>query len=132
MFMLSFVLFLFLSDNSFLIFAHHDSVMNDPLCCLSVFSLFLLVPFLHVVVMVHFVCLGALCVVIVLHLPLLRSSDNKFLIFAHHVAVMNEIDAALKEEGVNFIRIDGTTPALERHNYVDAFQVREEGRGGTR
>lgn len=53
---------------------------------------------------------------------------SKFIIFAHHQAMMNAIQDRMvtefKENGIklDFMRIDGSVPSEERMNMVDRFQ----------
>ncbi len=46
----------------------------------------------------------------------------KFLVFAHHIDVLDGICHALTQEKKRFIRIDGKTPAAQRQPLVDVFQ----------
>jgi len=57
-------------------------------------------------------------------------SSRRFLVFAHHQSVLNELDRFVRskstEEVPDYIRIDGKTPADMRQANVDKFQ-KEEG-----
>ena len=56
----------------------------------------------------------------------LIKSDTKFIVFAHHIKVMDAIEVFVKGEGVSYIRIDGSTDLKERHKLIGKFQeVRE-------
>eukprot|EP01133_Synstelium_polycarpum_P015748 gene15748-18711_t len=55
----------------------------------------------------------------------LESFDGKFLIFAHHTAVLDGIEAVLVKQKVGYIRIDGSTPVHSRAQYVSAFQTED-------
>jgi SWI/SNF-related matrix-associated actin-dependent regulator 1 of chromatin subfamily A len=49
----------------------------------------------------------------------------KFLVFAHHSVMMDAISKFLDKENVNYIRIDGSTKATLRTEYIDKFQSTE-------
>ncbi|XP_037542322.1 SWI/SNF-related matrix-associated actin-dependent regulator of chromatin subfamily A-like protein 1 [Nematolebias whitei] len=53
---------------------------------------------------------------------MLESGREKFLVFAHHKLVLDHIATELVTKGVDFIRIDGTTPSMERQQLVEKFQ----------
>jgi SWI/SNF-related matrix-associated actin-dependent regulator 1 of chromatin subfamily A len=48
--------------------------------------------------------------------------QDKFLVFAHHLQLLDAISQALQTKGVQFIRIDGNTSLDQRHNRVKMFQ----------
>ena len=54
---------------------------------------------------------------------LLDSPEVKFIIFAHHQAVLNAIEDHFKKKhtSLGFIRIDGNTKSSTRHDYVKKF-----------
>jgi len=52
----------------------------------------------------------------------LLSNDLKFLIFAHHHVMLDAIEKKVNGGGVNYIRIDGKTPAQARQPAVARFQ----------
>ncbi|EFA82162.1 SNF2-related domain-containing protein [Heterostelium album PN500] len=52
--------------------------------------------------------------------------NSKFLIFAHHKTVMDGIEQLVKKKKVEYIKIDGTTPAHARSNLVNIFQTDEK------
>lgn len=52
----------------------------------------------------------------------LTNSNEKFLIFAHHQCLMNEISSCLGSMKIKFIRIDGQTKADTRNSLVSRFQ----------
>ena len=47
----------------------------------------------------------------------------KFLVFAHHLSVLDGIEEFLKKQSVNYFRLDGSTSATERQAGVDRFQT---------
>lgn len=49
-------------------------------------------------------------------------ADTKFLVFGHHTDVLDGFSHALREKGVEFIRIDGHTSNTSRQPLVDHFQ----------
>ena len=53
-------------------------------------------------------------------------NDIKFLVFAHHQFVLNEIEALIKKKKVGYIRIDGSTVGEERFQKVNHFQSHPE------
>lgn len=48
---------------------------------------------------------------------------DKFLLFAHHRSVLQSLKAHLCKRGVDFMYLDGSTPAKERQEAVDRFQT---------
>lgn len=50
-------------------------------------------------------------------------ADKKVCVFAHHHEVLNGIEAFLKEEGIGYVRIDGTTATDDRQANKDRFQT---------
>lgn len=52
-------------------------------------------------------------------------ANYKFLCFAHHRIILDEIARMLAEKGVGFMRIDGSTPAETRKLNCDRFQLTE-------
>lgn len=56
----------------------------------------------------------------------LINSEIKFIIFAHHIVVLDNIEAALKHHKCNYIRIDGSTSQNKREEYVNRFQNDEK------
>lgn len=56
----------------------------------------------------------------------LIQSDCKFLIFAHHLDMLDAIEQQVVKEKAKFIRIDGSTPQERRHKGVQAFQENKE------
>ncbi|XP_061718834.1 SWI/SNF-related matrix-associated actin-dependent regulator of chromatin subfamily A-like protein 1 isoform X2 [Cydia pomonella] len=61
---------------------------------------------------------------------LLVSTKDKFLVFAHHRAVVDAICSTLDEEEVHYICITGSTPTNARADLVDKFQYVESCRCG--
>ena len=53
----------------------------------------------------------------------LVDNDRKFICFAHHNVMMNDIAAALDKSKTEYIRIDGTTGSEKRKYLCDAFQT---------
>jgi hypothetical protein len=51
--------------------------------------------------------------------------DCKFLIFAHHIEVLDGIEKEVIDRAVNYIRIDGSVGNERRHNCVNKFQNEE-------
>jgi len=45
---------------------------------------------------------------------LLENADVKFIVFAHHRVMLDSITEQLVDNNVTFIRIDGSTPAIDR------------------
>ena len=54
---------------------------------------------------------------------LLGSTDKKFLVFAHHKVMMEEIVKVVEEAKVGFIFIDGSMSCEARKVRVDTFQT---------
>lgn len=50
-------------------------------------------------------------------------NDCKFLIFGHHLEILDGIEQEVISLKFKYIRIDGTTPMNKRHDYVNAFQT---------
>lgn len=53
----------------------------------------------------------------------LLESEVKFLIFAHHKTVLNQIEKLVRKNKVKYIRIDGSTIGEERFDLVNKFQT---------
>ncbi|GFE53558.1 hypothetical protein BaOVIS_009620 [Babesia ovis] len=49
-------------------------------------------------------------------------SEVKFIIFAHHISVMDAIEKTLRENKCKYMRIDGSTPQSTREENVNMFQ----------
>ena len=49
------------------------------------------------------------------------SPDTKFLIFGHHIDVMDHLQSKALEGNADYVRIDGSTPSLLRQDYVTKF-----------
>ncbi|CAH9086313.1 unnamed protein product [Cuscuta europaea] len=56
---------------------------------------------------------------------LFREADCKFLIFAHHLQMIDSIHQYLLKKKVGCIRIDSSTPASSRQALVTDFQEKE-------
>ncbi len=55
----------------------------------------------------------------------LRAGRHRALVFSQFTGHLDLVEAALKEKGVNLLRLDGSTPAKERARLVEAFQAGE-------
>ncbi|KAJ4960943.1 hypothetical protein NE237_020853 [Protea cynaroides] len=60
-----------------------------------------------------------------------RNSDmdfnsHKMIIFAHHHAVLDRIQAFICQKGVSFVRVDGLTSALDRQLAIQSFRSSRE------
>lgn len=51
-----------------------------------------------------------------------EENGGKLLVFAHHMAVLDGLQATCARARVGFIRIDGKVPGLERQKLVNQFQ----------
>ncbi|XP_072981422.1 uncharacterized protein [Typha angustifolia] len=51
---------------------------------------------------------------------------QKMIIFAHHLKVLDGIQAFISENGIKFVRIDGSTLARDRQEAVEAFRLSAE------
>lgn len=56
----------------------------------------------------------------------LIQSDCKFIIFAHHLEMLDMIEEQTVREKVKYIRIDGSTTQDQRYNGVQAFQSMQD------
>eukprot|EP00246_Nothoceros_aenigmaticus_P008033 TRINITY_DN22506_c0_g1_i1.p1 TRINITY_DN22506_c0_g1~~TRINITY_DN22506_c0_g1_i1.p1 ORF type:complete len:428 (-),score=85.82 TRINITY_DN22506_c0_g1_i1:175-1290(-) len=56
------------------------------------------------------------------YLTTVVEAECKFLIFGHHMTMLDGIQEFLKKKKVEYIRIDGNTPAASRHGLVEKFQ----------
>ncbi|XP_042565675.1 LOW QUALITY PROTEIN: SWI/SNF-related matrix-associated actin-dependent regulator of chromatin subfamily A-like protein 1 [Clupea harengus] len=59
-------------------------------------------------------------------MDMLECGREKFLVFAHHKVVLDSVTKELQEKGVNYIRIDGSTPSAERQQLCERFQFSEK------
>nr|XP_046151616.1 SWI/SNF-related matrix-associated actin-dependent regulator of chromatin subfamily A-like protein 1 [Oncorhynchus gorbuscha] len=59
-------------------------------------------------------------------MDMLECGREKFLVFAHHKLVLDFITKELGEKGIDYIRIDGSTPSLERQQLCDRFQFTDK------
>ncbi|XP_076858649.1 SWI/SNF-related matrix-associated actin-dependent regulator of chromatin subfamily A-like protein 1 isoform X1 [Brachyhypopomus gauderio] len=57
---------------------------------------------------------------------MLECGRDKFLVFAHHKRVLDSITKHLSDKSVGYIRIDGSTPSVERQQLCDRFQFSAE------
>jgi len=55
-----------------------------------------------------------------------QSSCQKTIIFAHHLKVLDGIQVFVSENGIKFVRIDGSTLQRERKEAVDSFRLDPE------
>ncbi|KAM4025004.1 SWI/SNF-related matrix-associated actin-dependent regulator of chromatin subfamily A-like protein 1 [Anomaloglossus baeobatrachus] len=58
-------------------------------------------------------------------LELLESGREKFLVFAHHKLVLDNVCEELGKKNVGFIRIDGSTSSADRQSLCQRFQFSE-------
>lgn len=62
-------------------------------------------------------------------LEVLDRGDEKFIVFAHHHEMLDGIEAAMQkrltQDGLTYIRIDGSTPAEKRLQLVNKFQEQD-------
>ncbi|CAB5357652.1 unnamed protein product [Rhizophagus irregularis] len=56
----------------------------------------------------------------------LKDDNKKYIVFAHHKDVMDQICYVLRREQIRFIRIDGQTDVKIRQDFVDKFQDERE------
>ena len=54
------------------------------------------------------------------------AQGEKPLVFAHHVDVLDGVQEHLRDAGISFVRLDGSTPAQQRQDLVDRFQNDEQ------
>uniref|UniRef100_A0A4W5JK53 Helicase C-terminal domain-containing protein n=1 Tax=Hucho hucho TaxID=62062 RepID=A0A4W5JK53_9TELE len=59
-------------------------------------------------------------------MDMLECGREKFLVFAHHKLVLDSITKDLGEKGIDYIRIDGSTPSSERQQLCDRFQFTDK------
>ncbi|KAI1898317.1 hypothetical protein AGOR_G00071080 [Albula goreensis] len=59
-------------------------------------------------------------------MDLMECGREKFLVFAHHKLVLDNVTKELGEKGISYIRIDGTTPSAERQLLCNKFQFSEK------
>lgn len=52
----------------------------------------------------------------------LLESDKKFLVFAHHQSMLDNLEEELKKNNYDYIRIDGSTSSENRQVFVQRFQ----------
>ncbi|WOK92310.1 DNA annealing helicase and endonuclease ZRANB3 isoform X2 [Canna indica] len=56
----------------------------------------------------------------------MRLFSQKTIIFAHHLKVLDGIQAFICEKGIKFVRLDGSTLGRERKHAIEAFRFSEE------
>lgn len=56
----------------------------------------------------------------------LLESDKKFLVFAHHQSMLDEIENECQKNKYDYIRIDGSTSSENRQVYVNRFQTSDK------
>ena len=49
-------------------------------------------------------------------------NEDKFLVFAHHIDILDEIERVVQKHNIEYIRIDGSTSSEKRALYVNEFQ----------
>lgn len=59
------------------------------------------------------------------YLEYLVEANCRFLLFAHHIAVMDGLQGTLEKLNCNFIRVDGSTPPTDRELHLQRFQQDE-------
>uniref|UniRef100_A0A674AHT3 SWI/SNF-related matrix-associated actin-dependent regulator of chromatin subfamily A-like protein 1 n=1 Tax=Salmo trutta TaxID=8032 RepID=A0A674AHT3_SALTR len=59
-------------------------------------------------------------------MDMLECGREKFLVFAHHKLVLDSITKELGEKGIDYIRIDGSTPSSDRQQLCDRFQFTDK------
>ncbi|XP_053554084.1 SWI/SNF-related matrix-associated actin-dependent regulator of chromatin subfamily A-like protein 1 [Bombina bombina] len=59
-------------------------------------------------------------------MDLLESGREKFLVFAHHKIVLDNVCEELGKKDVGYIRIDGTTTSADRQSLCHKFQLSEK------
>jgi SWI/SNF-related matrix-associated actin-dependent regulator of chromatin subfamily A-like protein 1 len=59
------------------------------------------------------------------YLSTMLKRDIKFIVFAHHLEMLDGLEEYFKEEGVALVRIDGSTPSSARSSLVREFQESE-------
>jgi len=52
----------------------------------------------------------------------LIENESKFIVFAHHLDVLDGVEAFVKKKGIKYIRIDGSVKMEDRHQRVRQFQ----------
>lgn len=57
------------------------------------------------------------------YLSCLLAANVRFLVFAHHLAMLDALEKSLREQSVRYFRIDGSTVMTERSKYIDSFQT---------
>lgn len=55
----------------------------------------------------------------------LLDNQIKFIIFAQHLVVLDQLEECMKKHNVLYIRIDGSVPPTKRHDFVKEFQENE-------
>eukprot|EP00826_Nyctotherus_ovalis_P009977 TRINITY_DN12646_c0_g1_i1.p1 TRINITY_DN12646_c0_g1~~TRINITY_DN12646_c0_g1_i1.p1 ORF type:complete len:282 (-),score=80.19 TRINITY_DN12646_c0_g1_i1:66-911(-) len=53
----------------------------------------------------------------------LIENNMKFILFAHHIEVLDKIEEHIKKRKINMIRIDGSVTPTHRHDLVKKFQT---------
>lgn len=56
----------------------------------------------------------------------LVNSNEKFIVFAHHIVMLDAITQCLEEKSIDYIRIDGSTRQNVRSDLIDYFQNNDE------
>ncbi|XP_021860897.1 uncharacterized protein [Spinacia oleracea] len=55
-----------------------------------------------------------------------NASSQKMIIFAHHLKVLDKLQAFICNKGIGFVRIDGSVPDCDRQDAVKSFQSLKE------
>jgi len=56
------------------------------------------------------------------YIEYLLGNDVKFLLFGHHMTMLDGVEERVKSLGTKYVRIDGSTPAEKRQKAVEQFQ----------
>lgn len=60
------------------------------------------------------------------YMSYLVDSDIKFIMFCHHIEVMDQITDHMEKAGWNYIRIDGSTPMDDREKLIKEYQTKPQ------
>ena len=52
----------------------------------------------------------------------LIENERKFLFYAQHIEVLDGVEEVLKEQQIDYIRIDGNIPIIKRNEFINTFQ----------
>ena len=54
------------------------------------------------------------------------AQGEKLLVFGHHMDVLDGVQERLRDAGISYVRLDGSTPSQQRQDLVDKFQNDEK------